>query len=215
MTNTKLEQIILEMPQLKAERGLWQNAFHEFDVYDHTIEFVKYLKTMTSDKNMIVAGYFHDIGKPVVAKPKIKDGKIQEREPGKPYHEFDNHEEVGEQMVEQMDSKLFKGLYLDQKRISKLVGCHYLPMEGIKTLRKTKNYSEFLEKYSALNKTLETSGVPKIDILTMFLADKLAQGKFCTDREELLAIRDSLLGKENYSLEEIYQMQKKSYGGKE
>jgi len=43
----------------------------------------------------------------------------------------------------------------------------------------------------------------------MFLADKLAQGKGCTDKEELMMIRDFITERKG-SLEEIYNIQRKS-----
>ena len=213
LSPVNLDQILRSLPEVKAGSGLWQNSFHEFDVYDHTLEFVKCLKGLTDDVNMIAAGYLHDIGKPVVAKPKYEEG-IQDRDPGKLYHTFDDHERVGQEMVREMDPELFKGLGLDQDRIALLVGCHYLPMKGIKALRATVNFNDFVREYQNLQRTLEDAPVPKEDILTMFLADKLAQGKYCTDREELFAIKDALLGKEG-DPRRIYDLQKDLYGNKE
>lgn len=209
-----LEQRLIEMPQIQIGKGLWQNAFHEYDVFSHTLNYVEHLKTMTSDEEMIVAGYLHDIGKPVVAKPKIKNGKLLEKEAGKPYHEFEDHELVGEELVRNMPFELFKEYNLNQERIAKLVSSHYLPMDGIKEMRKTKNYSEFESKYQKLEKTLDKSGITRSEVLTMFLADCLSKGKGCTDIEELKAIRSSLIGKPEYTLNDIYQMQKQTYGGK-
>jgi hypothetical protein len=201
-----LDDILRSLPEVKAGRGLWQNEHHEFDVYDHTLEFVKYVRELTDDTHIIAAGYLHDIGKPVVAKPKV-DGVVQDPRTGQSYHTFDDHDRVGENMVREMDPRLFEGLDLDQGRVASLVGCHYLPMKGVKDLRETANYGEFLYAYQMLQQTLEESSVPKEDILIMFLADKLAQGEGCTDREELFAIRNALLGYET-DLKKIYHMQK-------
>lgn len=213
--NQSLEQKLIQMPQVQAEKGLWQNAFHEFDVYDHTIDYVNNLKTFTEDIELIVAGYLHDIGKPAVAKPKFKDGKLQEREIGKTYHDFTYHEMAGQEMVLNMPSELFTEYKLNQDRIAKLVGCHYLPMKAIKDMRQAKTYTEFEMRYRELEKTLQETGLGKDNVLLMFLADKLAQGKFASDREELLAVRQSLLGDPNFSPKVVYEMQKKAYGGKE
>jgi hypothetical protein len=203
------------MPQILAGKNLWQNAFHEFDVYDHTLDYVKHLKTMTSDEEIVAAGYLHDIGKPAVAKLKYKNGKLLEKENGKPYHEFDDHEIVGEQIVRTMTPQFFNEYQLNQERIAKLVGNHFLPMDGIKAMRKTKNYEEFKEEYAKLEQTLDNSGSKREEVLMMFIADCLSKGKGCTDIEELKAIRESLLGNLNFSTETIYQLQKKMYGGKE
>lgn len=213
--NPKLEQRILEMPEIQVEKGLWQNTFHEFDVFDHTIDYVNHMKNMTFDTEMIVAGYLHDIGKPKTSKLKYKDGKLQEKEPGKPYHDFDDHEAIGEQMVRKMDPGFFYENELNQERIAKLVGCHYLPLRGIKSMRKAKDYAEFETRYKELEETLDKSGLKREDVLTMFLADCLAKGKGCTDIDELFAIRNVLLGNKESSLKEIYKVQKQVYGGKE
>jgi len=60
-----------------------------------------------TDSNIVAAAYLHDIGKMVVAKEKIKNGVLLEKEPGKPYHEFTTHEIVGAQMVKGNVSRFF------------------------------------------------------------------------------------------------------------
>jgi len=208
---TKRDQIINEFLNLKEIRkgiDIWQNEFHEYDVYDHTKHFVIELQHYTNDINMLVAGCLHDIGKPIVAKPKLNpDGTIQEKEPGKPYHTFDDHEKVGEQIVREMNPELFKRYGLDQEKIAKLVGSHYLPMKGIKAMRKAKDFEEFKSAFEKLEKDLEQTGL-KDEVMLMFLADKLAQGKGCTDKEELMMIRDFITERKG-SLEEIYNIQRK------
>jgi len=214
MINPDLEQRLKELPEIEAGRGIWQNRFHEFDVYDHTINYVNHMKQMTSDPEMIVAGYLHDIGKPVVRKIKIKDGVTEEKEPGKPYHEFDGHEKVGERMVADMDIQLFSEYGLNQNRIARLVGAHYVPMKGIKNMRKTSNYNDFVSAYHNLEQALDESGLPRGDVMTMFLADCLSKGKGCTDIEELKMVREAIL-KNGQNLEKVYAMQKAMYGDKE
>ncbi len=210
----KVEKELLNLPGIKVMKDVWQNNFHEFDVYTHTLEYVRYIKEMTDDPNLIVAGYLHDIGKPVTAKLKYKDGKLQERAPGKMYHTFFDHEKIGEAMVRKMNSTFFKKYNLDQKRISKLVGAHFVPMLGIKAIRETETLEEFKQKYRELVKTLQKTKIPIEELLLMFLADKLAQGKYCTDQKELFMLRDIILtGKP--SLETLYALQKKMYGNKE
>lgn len=206
-----LDVILESLPEVQAGIDLWQNDYHEFDVHDHTVEFVKYVKKMTDDVDIVAAGYLHDIGKPVVAKP--KDGDPQKTKDGKPYNRFPDHEEVGRQMVSRMDPRLFEKLGLDQDRVASLVGCHYVPMKGIKVTRETTNYGDFLREYQRLETRLQKLRVSKEDVLTMFWADRLAQGKCCKDKEECLAMRDALLAEES-DPRGVYEIQKEMYGNK-
>jgi hypothetical protein len=214
MVTSDLEQILKELPEIEAEKDVWQNKFHEFDVYDHTMSYVNYLKEMTSDFEMIVAGYLHDIGKPVVKKPRAKGGTAEEKEPGKPYHKFDDHENVGERMVRDMGPQLFNQYGLNQNRIAKLVGAHFVPMKGIKEMRKTSNYEDFVSAYHKLEETLDKTDLPREDVMTMFLADCLSKGKGCTDIEELKLVREVILIN-GQNLEKVYVMQKEMYNDKE
>ena len=121
MVQKTLDQLLISLPEVKAGKGIWQNPFHEFDVYDHSLDFVKHIKDLTDDLNLIVAGYLHDIGKPVCKIPTYKDGVLQEKEPGKPYHRFKNHEHVGANMVREMNSNIFLQYGLDKIKIADLV----------------------------------------------------------------------------------------------
>ncbi len=214
MLDPGLEQKLIQLPQLQAGKGVWQNKFHEFDVYGHTLSYVHHIKELTADPEMIVAGYLHDIGKPVVKKIKITNGVIEEKKPGKPYHEFDDHEKEGERMVREMDPDLFNEYGLDQDRIARLVGAHYAPMKGIKEMRKTTNWDDFVSAYRALEETINETNVPKEEVMTMFLADCLAKGKSCTDVEELKAVREAILTS-GRNLARVYRIQKGMYGSKE
>ena len=213
--NPTLEQLLREMPELTCGKGLWQNKFHEFDVYEHTLKYVEFLKEMTSDPTMIVAGYFHDIGKPVVKKLKMSDGVPEEKSPGAPYHEFHDHERVGEEMVRKMDPKIFIDYSLDQERVAKLVGSHFLPLWHIKKMREAKNYNEFIEKYRELGRALDLTGLPQEDVMTMFLADTLAKGSNCPDIEELKLAREAIINNTPELPRALYSIQAKMYGGKE
>ncbi|MFH1072166.1 MAG: HD domain-containing protein [Nanoarchaeota archaeon] len=214
--NQTLEERLRALPEIIAERGIWQNKFHEYDVYEHTIQYVHFLKELTPDIEMIVAGYLHDIGKPVVRKIKVKEGRIEEKLPGLPYHDFDDHEKVGEDMVRSMPAEFFSQNALDQERIAKLVGAHYLPMENIKKMRKTKTYEEFPGQYKQLEQALDSTGLPRADVMTMFLADCLSKGKGCTDIEELKLARTVIINTGNPDLlKNLYEMQKTMYGVKE
>jgi len=213
-----LDAVLGNLPEVQVGHDLWQNDFHEFDVLDHTRDFVRQIATLSNDRNIRAAGWLHDIGKPVVATPKLdKAGKPMERQPGQPYHEFTDHEIVGEEMVKKMPAELFADLDLDQEKVASLVGCHYLPMKGIKAMRQTMNFVDFKTAFNQLSHTLDEASVTKEEILDMFVADKLAQGKFCTDREELFAIREALLDPaiEEADLLRLYDLQKQMYGNKE
>lgn len=213
-----LNNIFEKIPEVQAEIGLWQNKFHEFDVFKHSKEFVKNIENLTTDKNMIAAGWLHDIGKVITAKTKVDEkGNPIEKEPGKPYHDFIDHEIVGEEMVRKLDPEIFTKFELDQDKVAKLVGCHYIPILGIRDMRKTKNFNEFTLSFNKLNDQLSNASVSKEEVLTMFLADKLAQGKFCTDKDELFLIRETLLNPkiEEKDLTKIYKIHKLAYGNKE
>ncbi len=204
-----LNEIFEKIPEVQAGINIWQNKFHEFDVFTHTKEYVRHLTTMTSDREIIVAGWLHDIGKPVTATIKKDDlGNIMEIEPGKICHEFENHELIGKEMVEKMDKDLFTNF--NQERIAKLIECHYIPMKGIKELRKTKNFVDFVISFNKLDNQLSNLTVTKEEVLMMFIADKLAQGKSCSDQKELFLIKDMLLNKDrnNDDLLKIFELQR-------
>jgi putative nucleotidyltransferase with HDIG domain len=209
MINPKLERELKDSPKVTAGKKIWQNKFHEFDIYNHTINCVKHIKKMTSDEDVIVAGYLHDIGKPATKNPKGTNGKDSKRI----YHEFHNHEKVGEKMVCEMSDKLFTKYNLNKEKIARLVGAHYIPMKGIKEMRKAINWNDFCAAHQNLLKTLEETGLNKDEVMIIFLADCLSKGKCCTDIEELNLIRRAILN--NKGLKKIYNIQKKIYGGKE
>jgi putative nucleotidyltransferase with HDIG domain len=144
-----LDRTMDALPEVRAGKELWQNEFHEFDVYRHTVKFVERLKEILAGENrepdpdLLAAGWLHDIGKPATAKPKEENGVPEERGPGKPYHKFTGHEIEGEKIVLAMDPSLFEKLGLDQKKIAALVYCHYLPLKGIKEMRAAENREGF------------------------------------------------------------------------
>ena len=212
MIDPGLEKRILDMPEIQAGKDIWQNEFHAYDVYGHTLCYVEYIKRLTSDTDIIVAGYLHDIGKPIVKTPKFIDGVLEERGPGKPYHKFTGHEQAGADMVRQMDPGLFAEYGLDQQRIARLVGAHYLPMRGVKAMRKAPDWDSFESAYRDLEDELDSSGLEREEVMVMFLADILSKGEMCPDKEELMKLRQVIGGKED--LEEIYKLQKHMYGGK-
>ncbi len=209
------EKEIRQLPQIQVMKGVWQNDFHEFDVYNHTLDFVRHIKTMTTDDDIIVAGYLHDIGKPVTAKPKIKNGVWLERSPTQKYHTFENHEAIGEEMVLEMNPELFGKYNLNQTRTARLVGVHYEPMKGIKQMRKATNFEAYKEAFANLEQIIDESNLPKEEVWMMFLADSLSKGKTCTDQPELETVRDIALKGIDYApkkeVEHLYQLIQKTY----
>lgn len=256
------ELALRESEEVERCKGYYHPR-HQFDVYGHTIQFVKHLKALASgnlDNNIVAAGYLHDIGKPVVAKPRRKKGKegVIIKVDNKIHHlavsdeevtdelrqqfnicfHYDDHEKVGEQMVLDMDPNRFTRFSLHQERIAALVGCHYIPMKGILAMRdaaigkhhpnedEDQRFQRFGDEYEKLRDQLVLAASPQEgkvavsveEILLMFTADKLAQGTGCTDKIELLAIRDILLDEiinhmDNQatarSLDEIFELQQK------
>ena len=202
-----IDQILKDLPEIKAGEGIWQNAFHQYDVYIHSLKCAEHIKEFTSDPDLIAAAYLHDIGKPVVAKPRYKNGVIERHPSGAQYHKYKNHEAVGEQMVKDMDPAFFKELGLNQEKVAYLVGYHYMPMTHIKLMRKMTTYEGFLKHYRQLEQLLDEAPVSKQDIMTLFLADTLAKGGHIEDKEELLTIRKALLGQEQ-DLRKVYEIQR-------
>jgi len=198
---TKLENL----PEIQKGKEVWQNKFHKYNVFDHTMKYVEYLKTKTDDPNILVAGLLHDIGKPVVATPKV--GEYNEE--GKQYHKFTNHEKVGGEMVKEMNPELFQQHGLDQEKIAGLVTHHYTPMLKIKELRKAENLEEFEKTYQSLQQSLDETGLDKNEIMLMFLADSISKGG-SSDQPELVKVYE-LMVENKGSMEEIHELQKATY----
>jgi hypothetical protein len=214
----RLDAVLSQLPEVQAGKGLWQNKFHEFDVFEHTENFVKQLDGLTADRQIRAAGWLHDIGKPIVAEPRLDSkGELLFSKDGHAYHTFPNHETVGGEMAKKMPAELFENLGLDQEKVASLVACHFLPMKGIKDMRKTANFSEFITAFERLNEILSSLSVSKEEILDMFVADCLSKGKGCTDQPELLPIREALLKTpaSEADLRRVYDLQKEMYGNKE
>jgi len=211
-----------ELPEIKQGQGIWQNKFHEFDVYNHTLEFVRFIKDLAQeehravDHNIVVAGYLHDIAKPAVATIKTtKEGETVLHESGKPRHNFRGHEETGEKMVLEMNPNIFKKYDLDQKKISLLVGMHFRPMKGFLRMQKSTNWKDFTNEYDNLVKSLDESSGLKKEIMEMFTADSYAKGNTCTNLDEMMMVREALsLDDPNQKLRDVYKLQKERYGDK-
>jgi hypothetical protein len=224
---TSLDECFEALPEVQACKGIRQGPFHDKDVYLHSIDFVRWAKQFTDDRDIHAAGYLHDIGKDTTKKPLLTETGEPiycNSDPKLPCYSFPGHEEVGAGMVLGMNKETFDQFGLNQLRISFLVGAHYLPMKFIKLMREQKTFATFENQFDVLvsrlyyleeSTKLEGAGVSKRDIATMFKADKSAQGKACTDRLELFTIMNLLL--EDKSLEagttlwDVYAMQQDIY----
>jgi putative nucleotidyltransferase with HDIG domain len=210
-TNTRIERELLQLPEILAGRNLIQNEYHQFDVYDHTIAVIESLKEFKPNEDLIAAACLHDIGKPIVAKPRIYKGIPQLDAEGRQRHTFPDHEIVGAKIVRNLDNRLFNNLGLNQENIARLVEAHYLPMTEIGLMRATENPIDFERNFQRLKNSLSNRGFNLSDLMDLFAADSLGKGDIWGDLSELLEVRGAVLGKNN--LELIYNMQK-AQGGK-
>jgi hypothetical protein len=172
----KLAQLT-ELGVVKAGIGLFQNEYHRYDVYTHTLKCVDYLVKMGAHKNLIAAAYLHDIGKPRLAVPLMKNGEQILDEFGHVLHEFkEGHEKLGREMVLLLPEEIFDSLDLNQLMIAEIVGCHNLPMSYFKKLKYINSREDLREFYERLNVSLDSAPAPREDIVDMSIADGLAKG---------------------------------------
>lgn len=194
-----------ELPAIMACKGLWQNQHHAFTVYDHTLNVVRLLKLHSDDSNIIAAGYLHDIGKPVTAKP-IATPKDEELK-GKKYHRFSRHAEKSAELLREMTDEIFIKYGLDKQYITGLVEIHDMPLQKIRNLRKAKDLDEFVDQFYELKDRVYQATVSPEDIIMFLRADTLGKGPG-KDHMEILFICNALAGgKQN--LRDIYEMQRK------
>ncbi len=212
MTLEKLEQRLLQIPQILAGINLIQNEYHQFDVYEHTLAVAREIKKFNPSQDLLAAAYLHDIGKPSAAKPRMYGGIPQFDEKGRQRHTFPNHEFTGAEIVRTLDKQIFASLELNQEHIAQLVGAHYLPMKGIEPMRATQNYLDFEKKFHELEKIITSTKLNHEELMNLFAADSIGKGDVWGDLPELLEIRKAILGENN--LKEIYLMQKICGGNK-
>jgi hypothetical protein len=205
MVNKQLETRLIELPEIVAGRNLIQNEYHLHDVFNHTLAVVEHLKTLGAGDNLLATGYLHDIGKPVVARPRYY-GQIQQfDDEGRPRNTFPNHEVVGARMVRNLSPELFEQFRLNQEKIALLVENHYEPMKYIERLRATRNPQDFLKLFEQTRKDLVNRGIPLKDLMDLFAADTIGKGDTWGDAKELLKFREALLGIVHPL--EVYKMQ--------
>jgi hypothetical protein len=218
---SRIEKVLMALPEVQAGRGIWQNKHHQYTVYGHecaVVIAINYLLREETDlrrKNrLIAAACLHDIGKPVTAKEELRDDqpiRYDTDHPERTVHRFLRHEKVGEEMVRDMGPEIFFGLGVDQYEIADLVGAHYDPMTGIRVMRLEPNPQEFVKTYLGLRQALEDHNAATRDILDLFYADRLGQGEACKDQIELLSVRDILQGNDNVRLSSIYANMQRVY----
>ena len=192
----EMEKDLISLPEVQSGKGVIQNEFHDYDVYDHTLKVAEILRSgelkemilsgKVRDKDLVAAAYLHDIGKPVVAKPRAYDGILQYDEQGRQRHTFGDHEKVGEEMVREMDSGFFEEHGINQEKTARLVGAHYAPMTWLKKLRKTEDFEEFYKTYKSFTDELESTGLAK-ETLELFCADTLGKGDSMEDENEVVS----------------------------
>lgn len=168
---------LTELGVVKAGMGLYQNEYHSLDVYQHALICVEKLELMGARDALIVAGCFHDIGKPRLALPIFRNGKILTDNEGHILHQFkEGHEALGHEMVLLLPEEIFAELGIDQREVAEIVGCHYLPMKYFMTLRYVQGRNQLKAFYDKLKKALDRAPAKREDIIDIFVADCLAKG---------------------------------------
>lgn len=208
-----LHEEFRKLPEVLAGQDIWQNKFHEFDVFTHTIACVDAVSLLTDKIDVIAAAYLHDIGKPIVKIPKYKEGILLRHSNGCSYHSFDNHDVVGAKMVKEMNSSFFSRFELNQDYIASLVEFHFFPMRFLKQMRRTHNFDEFQKVYFELDSLLLNMPLDRVDLLNLFLADSVAKGRTCNDFDELKLFHESL-NSQDLNLDQLYYLQNEKYNDK-
>jgi hypothetical protein len=168
---------LAELGVVKAGIGLYQNEYHKRDVYQHTLLCVEKLKSMSARDTLIAAGYLHDIGKPRLAIPIVRAGKILTDDEGHILHQFkEGHEALGREMVLLLPEELFDDLGINQQEVAEIVGCHYLPMRYFMDIKYVQGRDQLRIFYDKLEKALDNAPAKREDILDIFVADCLAKG---------------------------------------
>lgn len=190
-------------------KGVSQNEWHRHDVYEHTVEVVRILEEeLNASRELIAAGWLHDVGKPVTRVRKIDKTGTPILDPsGNHYHSFPKHEEKGEEKVREIDPAIFKRLRLNQDRVAKIVGFHFLPMGRIKEAKQDPTFQSFHVKVDQLRQDLTKTNMQD-EVLTIFYADKASQKP--SDLPLLRALREHLLNRET-DLEKLFKLFEKAY----
>ena len=199
---------LTELGVVRAGIGLYQNEFHKFDVYQHTMVCVENLIKLKAHDNLIAAGYLHDIGKPRLAFPLTRNGQIVTDAEGHPLNDFKSgHEELGREMVSLLPEEIFEALGLDQTVIAEIVGCHYLPMTQFKKLKYITSKEDLRNFYRTFEKILNQAPASREDIMDICVADAMAKGTSDNHLPVMKVLYDFLRNRKD-RFEELYQFWK-------
>ncbi len=217
----KWEEDLMRLPSVLAGRGVYQNKFHEFDVYDHTIEVVNHARSIDKNPNLIASAWLHDIGKPAVATPMPPSDPPVCDTKGHPYFLFRGHDVVGASIIRQMEPSFFKQKELSQDLIALIVGNHTQPVKTLKSLREyLNNWNSYERNCSNYMKSLNQSG--EIGKMTryLFLSDILGQRSFNNIKigEDEGLMFHEILSKNSISskiIRRLFELQNEVYGSKE
>lgn len=92
LTNENIEELVELIPEIKNMIGFeHKHPHHHLDVWQHTLEVIKYLNTKDLELNM--AALLHDIGKPF----SYQDDEVRH---------FHGHQEVSSKMAQQILTRL-------------------------------------------------------------------------------------------------------------
>ena len=106
----------ITVPELEEAVGFEQNDYHEFDVFEHTMQALKNCPSLVVG----LAALFHDVAKPSAAGTHPDTGKVT----------FYEHEERGAEMVKAILTRMkFPSHVTDQ--VSHLVRHHLIPRDNL------------------------------------------------------------------------------------
>jgi len=204
---------LAELGIVRAGIGLYQNEYHQQDVYQHTLLCVEKLEAMAARDTLIAAGYLHDVGKPRLAVPIIRGGKMVTDREGHVLHYFkEGHEALGREMVLLLPEEIFISLGIDQGEVAEIVGCHYLPMKYFMNLKYIEGKEQLRSFYEELERALDKAPAKRDDIIDIFVADCLAKANIEPHIPALSLLYRFLKGeKDNFAeLAELWELYKES-----
>jgi hypothetical protein len=165
---------------VKAGIGLYQNEYHELDVYQHTLICVEKLKMLGARDTLITDDEGHILNQ-------FKGG----------------HEALGREMVLLLPEDFFADLGIDQKEVAEIVGCHYLPMKYFMTIRYVHGRKQLKAFYNKLEKALNNAPAKREDIVYIFIADCLAKGNIIEPHIPVLKLVYGFLGEKRDNFDEL------------
>ena len=205
-----LENKLINNELLQKGKGIMQNKYHQWDVFDHSLEVVNAIKEKTSDLTVVASGYLHDFGKILNAKYRIKNGEIQRDENGNPYHIFDEperHEETGANYIQDNFSEdFFNEFSINKNEVVELVRHHFTPLSYIQKMWNSDNFSQMEGFYQELSNKLNELPISKNKLMTLFYADTIGKSSNNEKQENIIMVYEHLVEKK-HTLKDIYQKQ--------